>query len=117
ARRGRRRPKAERADRQRRESLRARHARPPDRTAQFTPKASAPQRAQDDLRRQAHGALRAPVTDVKKVRTSNPANRPNRANPLPCAGRGLTVVCQLTLRTVSAHRGNEQTPNASSRPG
>ena len=69
ARRGRRRPKAERADRQRRESLRARHARLPDRTAQFTTKATVRQRAQDDLRRQAHGALRAPLKTLEKVLT------------------------------------------------
>ena len=61
ARRGRFRPKAERADRQRRESPRAHRARLPARAAQLTPDPGSRQRARNYPRREAPGALRAPL--------------------------------------------------------
>jgi hypothetical protein len=65
ARRGRFRTKAERADRQRRESPRAPRAREPDRAAQFIPDSASRQHAVDYPRRQAHGALRAPLKTLE----------------------------------------------------
>jgi len=60
------RAKAERADRQRRGPPRAHRARLPARAAQFAPDSGSRPCAREDPRRQAHGALRAPLTDSEE---------------------------------------------------
>jgi hypothetical protein len=76
ARRGRYRAKAERADRQRRESLRAHRARPPGRVARFTPDSGSRQRVRDHLRLQPHGAPRAPLKTLEIFITGSRRRRP-----------------------------------------